>query len=199
MPPRTLNESRTAIEITQYITSRYVPTTETFVMIGNWEFLYNQYNQPVTLEYVPYGPTVTITNTTLEFFMAASSYAEQYTVVVPYSYTATHSITESSTNLVPVSTLVGFTDSDFRTLAAVVISILVILTAWIALKSVRTSRLEQATLTQPEPSSDSKSSPQAESIAEIQVIKCSHCNAEMPRERIICPKCGLPARALQSP
>ena len=147
-------ESRTATEITQYITSRYVPTTETFVMIGNWEFLYNQYNQPVTLEYIPYGPTVTITNTTLEPFMTYSSYAEQYTVAVPYHYTATSSITVTSTNLVPASALLGLTDGVFSTVALLVIGNLFILSAWIALKPKMTTRREQPMLRHFETGSD---------------------------------------------
>jgi hypothetical protein len=188
--------AHTAIHFSQYITSAYVPTTETIVMAGNWEILNDQYGNPVSVTYISWGPTITITNYTLESFVAYSSFEKQYTVMVPYSYTGARSITESSTNLVPASTLLGLTEGAFSTLAVVVIGILAILTAWIALKPRMTSRHEQAMLSHFETGSDSKSSPQAESVAEIQVIKCSNCNAEVPRERIICPKCGLPARPL---
>jgi hypothetical protein len=186
----------TAIQFTQYPTSAYVPTTKTVVGVGNWEILYDQYGNAVSVTYIAWGPTFTITNYTLESFVAYSSFDEQYTVMVPYSYTATRSITETSTNLVPASTLLGLTDGVFSTLAIVVIGILAILTAWIALKPRMTSRREQAMLSHFETGSESKSPPQGESVAEIQVIKCSHCNAEVPRERIICPKCGLPAGPL---
>jgi hypothetical protein len=187
--------SHTAIQSSQYITATSVRTTETIVGVGNWEILYDQYGNPVTVTYVPWGPTFTITSYTLESFVAFSSYEEQYTVTVPYSYTSANSITERSTNLVPASTLLGLTDGVFSILAVVVIGILAILTAWIALKRRMTSRREQAMLNHFETGSHSNSVPQAESVAEIQAIKCSHCNAEVPRERIICPKCGLPARS----
>jgi hypothetical protein len=128
--------------------------------------------------------------------MLQSSYSEQTTETFPYRYIATNLTTESSTSLVPASTLLGFTDGVFSTLAVLVIGVLVILTAWFALKPKMTSRREQAKLSHFQTSSDSKLAPQTESITEIQVIKCSHCNAEVSRERIICPKCGLPARSL---
>ena len=71
-----------------------------------------------------------------------------YTATVPYSQTATSSITESSTSIVPAYSSVGLTGAAFGTLSILVIGILALVTGWFALKSKISHRPKQATMSQ---------------------------------------------------
>jgi ribosomal protein L40E len=99
-----------------------------------------------------------------------STYEIPTIAVVPYSQT----LTESSTRRVPASAALGLTSSSFTTLAAVVIGILVLLTAYATLKPRMTYRPKQATLSQfaKTPSS------------------CIKCGAKLPSASEFCNKCG---------
>ena len=102
----------------------------------------------------------------------------QETATVPYSQTATSSITETSTNLVPnlvpASEALGLTDEQFGALAIVVIGIFTLLTVWVILKPKITHRPKQATLSQFAKTSSS----------------CIKCGAELPPASEFCNKCG---------
>jgi hypothetical protein len=67
-------------------------------------------------------------------YATESTHALQNVATISHSQTATTSITENSTSLVPASTVLGLTDGSFTILAVTVIGILALLTAWVELK-----------------------------------------------------------------
>ena len=97
-----------------------------------------------------------------------------YTATVPYSQTATSSITESSTSIVPAYSSVGLTGAAFGTLSILVIGILALVTGWFALKSKPSHRSKQATISQFVKSSNS----------------CVKCGADLPLASKFCNNCG---------
>lgn len=102
----------------------------------------------------------------------------QETSTIPYSQTATSSITETSTNFVPnlvaASEALGLTDRQFGALAIVVIGIFTLLTVWVILKPRITHRPRQATLSQ----------------FAIAPSSCINCGAALPPASEFCNKCG---------
>lgn len=113
-------------------------------------------------------PTDTIYNT--EFLPALTTYEIPMSSTIPYYATRNQSITESSTNNVSASEVLGLSDGIFTGLAIGVIAFLVVVTAW----SLFRRGPEQTTLSQ-----------------YIKLpITCVKCGAELPSGSIFCNKCG---------
>jgi zinc-ribbon domain len=96
------------------------------------------------------------------------------TSAIYYSKTATRSITESSTRIVPASAALGLTNGSLAIPAVVIIGILALLTAYLILKPRTTHKPKQSTLTQFAKASSS----------------CVKCGAELPPVSEFCNKCG---------
>ena len=67
-------------------------------------------------------------------YATESMHALQNVATISHSQTATTSITESSTSIVPASAALGLADGSFTALAVIVIGILALLTAYIIMK-----------------------------------------------------------------